>query len=326
MRTTLIVFVGHVAAAFGGQVTLDFLIGSDISPMSEQPDFRVKSIPDQVEFVVQRCALENSEVFRDMFALCDRKRSTDDDGDKSCVELDEPAEILRTLLKLLSHPPAPPLLSPLAYEFGSLHESWIRLPFSQRYDHDSVIPLPVLPGMIRLADKYCLSEPLVRSLRTHLLANAFLHPLKVYGFATAHGFDDIAVEASAYLLHPPLASYSRKDISVIPTVAAYHDLVQLHANRVNSLRTILLSEDVFPFGYGACDAHRDETVRAWNERRAHLAPKIEAASDLASEMKVLLDQFSSCRTCSKACIAATEMLAYKCRRVARTIKHSREVK
>jgi len=267
--------------------------------MSEQPDFRVKSIPDQIEFTVQRCTLENSEVFSlfsvcgdcasgltvstgDMFALCDRKRSTDDD--MGCVELDEPAEVLRTLLKLLSHPPAPPLLSLRAYD--SPHEFWIKLPFSRRYDHDSVIPLPVLPGMIRLADKYCLSEPLVRSLRTHLLANAFLHPLRVYGFATANGFDDIAVQASAYLLHPPLASYSREDVSVIPTVAAYHDLVQLHARRIDSLRTILLSEDVFPFGYGACDVHRDETVRAWNERRTQLAPKIEAGQPDTVELTV----------------------------------------
>ncbi|KAL4068267.1 hypothetical protein V8B97DRAFT_885283 [Scleroderma yunnanense] len=292
----------------------------DMPSISEQPDFLVKSILDQFEFPVQRCVLERSEVFKDMFALCDQGPNSDGDKLGHYVELNEPAETLRTLLELLSHPPPPPLLlSSPAYD--SAHECWIKSPFSQRYDHDSVIPFPILPGMIQLADKYCLSEPLIRSLRTHLFANAFLHPLKVYGFATANGFDDIAVEASAYLLHPPLAVYTREEISIIPTVVAYHDLVRLHAHRIDSLRTILLSEDIFPFGYGACDAHRDDTARAWNERRIQLAPKIEAASDLASEMRALLGRFLSCQTCSKACIAATEMLEYKCRRVARTIRH-----
>ena len=205
-----------------------------------------------------------------MFALCERKPASS----PGYVELDEPAETLRTLLKLLSHPPAPPLLALPACD--SAHEYWVKLPFSQRYDNDSVIPFPVLPGMIHLADKYCLSEPLVRSLRTHLFANAFLHPLKVYAFATASGFDDIAADASAYLLHPPLASYTREEISVIPTVAAYHDLVRLHAHRTQRLQTILSTEDIFPFGYGACDTHRDQTIRAWNERRTQLAPKIDA--------------------------------------------------
>ncbi|KAG1716341.1 hypothetical protein ID866_825 [Astraeus odoratus] len=242
-----------------------------------------------------------------MFTLCGTSTGDNSTVAEHCyVELDEPAEALRTLVELLYRPPAPPVLSPTTYQ--SDRECWIKLPFSQRYDHDSLIPFPLLPGMIRLADKYGLAEPLVRSLHTHLIANAFLHPLKVYGFATANGFDDVAVEASAYLLHPPLASYNNDEISVIPTVTAYHSLVRLHAHRIDSLRRILLSEDIFPFGYGACTTHHSETVRLWNERRTQLALRIEAASDLAAEMRTLLEQFSSCTTCSKACIAATEML------------------
>ncbi|KAI6045043.1 hypothetical protein EDC04DRAFT_2865519 [Pisolithus marmoratus] len=293
-----------------------------VLPITEQTNFIVKSIPDQIEFKVQRCDLEKSEIFRDMFALCDQGIASTDVvktllADSCYVELDEPAQALTTLLELLRQPPHPPLLS--LPNCVSAQERWIKLPFSQRYEHDSVIPFPLLPGMILLADKYSLSEPLTRSLRSHLVANAFLHPLKVYGFATANGFEDVAAEASTYLLHPPLASYSREDISVIPSVAAYHDLVQLHAHRIKRLQEILLSEEIFPFGYGSCTMHCDETTRSWNKLREQLAPRIEAASDIAAEMRKLINQFSSCQACRKACIAATEMLEYKCRRIARTI-------
>lgn len=290
-------------------------------PITEQTDFVVKSIPDQIEFKVWRRDLEKSEIFRDMFALCDQGSASigvKTLADAGCyVELDEPAQALNTLLELLRQPPPPPLLS--LPDCESAQERWMKLPFSQRYEHDSVIPFPLLPGMIRLADKYGLSDSLVRSLRLHLVANAFLHPLKVYGFATENGLEDVAVEASTYLLHPPLASYSKDDISVIPTVAAYHDLVQLHAHRIKRLQEVLLSEEIFPFGYGLCTLHSDETARLWNDRRVELVPKIEAASDIAAEMRTLVDQLSSCQTCRKACIAATEMLEYKCRRIARTI-------
>lgn len=290
-------------------------------PTAGQTDFVVKSIPDKIEFKVQQCDLEKSEIFRDMFAVCNQGSASPHGvktlADSCYVELDEPAQALKTLLALLRQPPPPPLLS--LPNSVSAQECWVKLPFSQRYEHDSVIPFPLLPGMIRLSDKYGLSDPLVRSLRSHLVANAFLHPLKVYGFATANRFEDVAVEASTYLLHPPLASYSREDISVIPTVTAYHDLVQLHAHRIKRLQEILLSEEIFPFGYGLCTLHCDETARMWNERRVQLVPRIEAASDIAAEMRTLMDQFSSCQACRKACIAATEMLEYKCRRIARTI-------
>ncbi|KAI6133260.1 hypothetical protein EDD16DRAFT_13316 [Pisolithus croceorrhizus] len=290
-------------------------------PTAQQTDLVVKSIPDQIEFNVRRCDLEKSEIFRDMFAVCNQGSASADGvktlADSCYVELDEPAQALKTLLELLRQPPPPPLL--YMPDRMSAQECWMKLPFSQRYEHDSVIPFPLLPGMIRLSDKYGLSDPLVRSLRSHLVANAFLHPLKVYGFARANGFEDVAVEASTYLLHPPLASYSREDISVIPTVAAYHDLVQLHAHRIKKLQEILLSEEIFPFGYGLCALHCNETARIWNERRVQLVPKVEAASDIAAEMRTLMDQLSSCQVCRKACLAATEMLEYKCRRITRTI-------
>ncbi|KAF9229556.1 hypothetical protein BS17DRAFT_689447 [Gyrodon lividus] len=170
------------------------------------------------------------------------------------------------------------------------------------------IPYPLLPDMLRLVDKYDLSAPLRRSLHSHLFANACISPLKVYTFATANCLDDIAAEASAYLLHPPLSTYSKDQIATIPSVTAYHALVRLHGYRVDKLKGILLSEDIFPFGYGACSTHQKDTTRTWNERRIFLATQIEAATDLAAEMRVLLQQLESCKICHRACTAAIEML------------------
>ncbi|KIJ68646.1 hypothetical protein HYDPIDRAFT_82601 [Hydnomerulius pinastri MD-312] len=284
----------------------------------QTPDFRVRSLPDQEEFRVQRRALETSEVFRDMFSCCDQgfdfvaRRDIQDITE--VLQLDEPAATLRLLLNLLHFPPPPPSVCLTAHQ--ARRKGTPTSPYN-----GSIIPYPLIPEMLRLADKYVLSEPLCRSLHSHLFANAFTNPLKVYAFATANHLDDIAAEASAYLLHPPLSSYTKDEIAIISSAAAYHDLVRLHGHRIKKLRETVLSEDIFPFGYGACATHQENTTRIWNERRMLLATQIEAATDLAGEMKILLQQFVSCQTCYKACTAAIEMLEYKCYRIARTIDY-----
>ncbi|KAG6381395.1 hypothetical protein JVT61DRAFT_5809 [Boletus reticuloceps] len=283
------------------------------------PDLRVRSIPDQEEFNVHKTALCTSEVFRDMFACCDQEYSFVNAHDgiqdvNQVLELDESASTLRLLLRLLHFPPPPPPLSLSARETRRMGK-----PVSL-YE-GALIPFPLLTDMVRLADKYGLSEPLRRAIYAHLFANASIHPLEVYAYATRNNLDDVAAEASAYLLHPPLSTYSEDQIALIPSVSAYHDLVRLHSYRTKQLKSILLREDIFPFGYGACVAHQENTTRAWNDSRMLLATQLDAATDLVAEMSVLLTQFDSCTTCYKACLAAIEMLGYKCNRIPRTIDY-----
>ncbi|KAG9314570.1 hypothetical protein JVU11DRAFT_5372 [Chiua virens] len=282
----------------------------------QSPDFRVRSIPDQEEFSVHKSALRTSEVFcsacvycfpkGDMFMCCDQEYSFVDTDITEVLELDESAAMLRVLLKLLHFPPPPPAFSPTARQMRRMGKA------VSLYQGTDLIPLPLLPEMLRLADKYDLSEPLRRALHSHLFANAAIHPLQVYAYATTNRLNDVAAEASAYLLHPSICTYSKEKIALIPSVAAYHDLVRLHGYRIQQLKGILLQEDIFPFGYGMCVAHQESTTRAWHDSRTLLATRLEAATDLAAEMSALLKQFELCKTCHKACSAAIEMLQVKC--------------
>ncbi|KAH0838502.1 hypothetical protein J3R83DRAFT_6819 [Lanmaoa asiatica] len=262
-----------------------------------------------------------------MFLCCDHEYSFVDTHEvqdiTGVLELNESASTLRLLLRLLHFPPIPPSLSPSARETRRMGK-----PVSLY--QGALIPFPLLPDMLRLADKYDLSEPLRHALHSQLFANASVHPLDVYAFATRNRLGDVAAEASAYLLHPPLSTYSKDRIALIPSVSAYHDLVRLHSYRIQQLKVTLLREDIFPFGYGVCVAHQENTTLAWNDSRILLATRLEAgrvsgdgyqveeiahsrlATDVVAEMSVLLKQFDLCKTCHKACSAAIEMLGVKC--------------
>jgi len=260
-----------------------------------------------------------------MFACCDQGFDLVDDKDEpgsqeAVLDLDETEHALATLFRLIQHPPTPP---PTENSEGTRSRV--------KFDADSVIPFPILPFMLRLADKYGLSETIIRSLHTHMQCNAITNPLPVYAYATAHDLPKIAAEASAHLLHPPLSSYTKDDIQIIPTVTAYHELLRLHEYRKYRLREILLNEDLFPHGYGACPTHRQRATQLWEGKRMHLATQIEAgvqanivcisgsasyklinpATDIAGEMHELAGQLSSCPLCCKAVTAAVEMLQVK---------------
>jgi len=191
-----------------------------------------------------------------------------------------------------------------------------KLPKS-KYDPATVVPMPLLPLLLSLADKYALSDNIVDALHVHLLAHAPTDPLKVYGLATLYEQRNIASQASQYLL--PMAWYSSQDIKAIPSAVAYHDLVRLQKFRVKSLQAILLHEDLFPHGYGSCPSHHHEATSIWNSMRLALASDIETHTDVAGEMEILIHEFHRCKACHKACTAAVEMLAYKCRRVPRRL-------
>ncbi|KAF8971534.1 hypothetical protein BDZ97DRAFT_1651201 [Flammula alnicola] len=269
----------------------------------QNPDFKVRSIPDGTIFAVTRSALQNSEVFRDMFTSCDPGKS---EGDED-LELHERSGELEALLRLLHNPPPPPTELPAEDKFRII-----------RYDPTTVIPLPLLLSLFfRLADKYALADSITDALRVHLLANAPGHGLEVYGFATLHNMEWEASAASQYVL--PMASYRFEEIKVIPDVVAYHKLVRLQDFRVKALRDLLLGEDIFPHGYGECTSHREKTVAAWDRQRKALVGRIESATDVAGEMDALTNTFQDCKTCHKACIAAVEMLAYKGKRVPRRL-------
>ncbi|KAG2149745.1 hypothetical protein BD769DRAFT_1624343 [Suillus cothurnatus] len=262
----------------------------------------VRSLPDGTEFEVNRHAIETCEVFRNMFACCDHGFELVGDNDvrgpqEAVLDLDETEHTLTTLFRLIQQPPDPP---PMENSDGT------RPRF--KLEAGSVIPFPVLPFMLHLADKYGLPETITCSLHLHVQANASTNPLLVYAYATAHNLPKIAAEASAHLLHPPLSSYTKEDIQIIPTVTAYHELLRLHEYRKYKLRDILLNEDIFPHGYGTCPAHKQWATQLWEQKRVYLATQIEAATDIAGEMHDLADQLSSCPLCHKALTAAVDML------------------
>ncbi|KAF8168303.1 hypothetical protein B0H34DRAFT_55042 [Crassisporium funariophilum] len=269
----------------------------------ENPDFTVRSLIDGTTFEVSRSAMQGSEVFNDMFACCDPTTPSS----KEALDLQETSGELAALLRLLHDPPLPPAQIPLENKFDPI-----------RYDPASVIPLPLLLTLLfGLADKYSLQDSLTDALRVHLIAHAPAHPLEVYSFATLHGLERIASEASQYV--QPMASYRFMDIKAIPNVVAYHKLVRLQDFRVKALRDLLLAEDIFPHGYGECASHREKTMAIWDRQRKALVGRIESVTDIAGEMDTLTGTLSDCKTCHKACIAAVEMLGYKCKRVPRRL-------
>lgn len=175
-----------------------------------------------------------------MFYCCDAEdapvmitKSTDE-----VLELRETAATLTALLRLLHFPPSPPAASEAVAD-----------PVTDRYrgyDPATIIPLPLLPLLLELVDKYALPESISQSLGTHLLAHAPMAPVRVYGLALLYNMSTVASEASQYL--QPIATYSSEEIKEIPTVQAYHDVAQLQDFRVKALRSLLLTEDVFPHG------------------------------------------------------------------------------
>ncbi|KAG5648186.1 hypothetical protein DXG03_006141 [Asterophora parasitica] len=166
--------------------------------------------------------------------------------EEQTVDLHETSAVLIALLRLLHYPPAPPVLRAQEDEKSEHAVLNHKLP-KRAYEPTTVIPLPLLISLLYgLADKYALSDKVTQALNAHLLAHAPAFPLPVYGFATAHRLDYVASQASQYLM--PLASYTSAEVSVIPSVSAYHKLVRLQGLRVQALRDLVLGEDIFPHG------------------------------------------------------------------------------
>ncbi|KAG6869192.1 hypothetical protein C0993_012291 [Termitomyces sp. T159_Od127] len=170
--------------------------------------------------------------------------ATATDQHEESVDLYETSTVLACLLRLLHHPPAPPV--PLSPEKDAQQMLLSHKLPKRNYDPSTVIPFPILPLLYGLADKYAISDSITKTLDDHLLAHVHTFALPVYGFATVNGLDNVASEASQYLL--PLASYTAAEVAAIPTVSAYHKVVRLQTLRVKMLRELILGEDIFPHG------------------------------------------------------------------------------
>ena len=293
-----------------------------------EPDFLIRSTYTQdVSFLVERSALtQASEVFRDMFHVCEPPEAGwEDVGDsqngssiEECrinMDIPEPPDVLRMLFKLLHSQPAPlPSIKELTEKDKQYNQSKqyldgvLRSPIPQT----NAIPLPLLRPLFALADKYLLVPSLVSTLHSHLTAHTQVQPLEVYALATTLSLSEVAAYASSHLLSPPLDTYAPGTLSILPSIESLHLLYLLHTHRIKKFHEILANEAIFPHGYGKCASrgHSERAEEAWRHRKRVLLSmgRIEAGTDVSSEMRSVLETFEDCAICTKAGIAAIEML------------------
>lgn len=195
------------------------------------------------------------------------------DEESRTLDLYESGSVLRALFQLL-HSTLAPFVPPKS---ALTERDFTRI---QGTFPEATVPFPLLPALFALADKYALSQDIVRALRSHLAAYASAFPLQVYGCAVTFGLDEVAGEASAHLLHPPLTSYTADEIKVIPTAEAYHELVLLHERRIQKLKEVLGDEQIFPYGYGECKWHAQSAKTLWQQRKTVVMSKIQAGETM----------------------------------------------
>lgn len=288
------------------------------------PDFTIRSgLNPDVEFHVQRSALvASSDVFNDMFSVClPPEASWVDVGDaestnrinaETSMEMPENADVLQMLFRVIHEPPVARPEAKQMYKWektpGYMKDPESRPPIERA----NAIPLPLLKNLFVLADKYQLKQELVSTLHTHLAVHAFDEPLQVYALATRLELEDVANFASSQLLSPPLETYSVEELEIMPSIKSLHLLYKLHAHRKARLQEILANEPLFPHGYGRCKTrnHAQRAENAWIKQKGILLSmgRLQAGTDIASEMGPVLQELESCETCIKAFKIATDML------------------
>ncbi|TFK76846.1 hypothetical protein BDN72DRAFT_807019 [Pluteus cervinus] len=275
----------------------------------EDGDFTVRSSLDGTAFQARRSALETSQFFHDLFFCC-----KEPPAQENVIELHEPSTSVVVLLRLLHDPPQPPVEVPKDKSaVASNTRTLQKMP--KVYQEGTVIPFPLLQLMLQLVDKYALPQPTMECLGQHLRVYAPSNPLQVYAVATSYGFDKAASKASEYLM--PIASYGVDEIKILPTVEAYHKIARLQDFRVKAMKDLVLTEEIFPHGYGVCTSHREMAETIWDRTRKAVAARIQIGIDIAGEFESVPDLLKNCKHCHKASIAAVEMLTYKCHRVPR---------
>ncbi|KZS93273.1 hypothetical protein SISNIDRAFT_75698 [Sistotremastrum niveocremeum HHB9708] len=211
-----------------------------------------------------------------MFACCDDKDDYDLCQSEQTVDIHESVENLTMLMRLLHHPP----------ETFPTSESKLG------HSSDGAIPLPLLPPLLDLADKYLLTEDITSVLHTHVLAHAEKHPLQVFALANSHNLKHVALQASTFLLNlPPVERWSLEDVRLLGNAETYHRLNVLQHERQERLRELVLKEDVFPHGYGRCIAHADATQKLWDSKRSFLALRLHAGAHTAFRVSGILHQW-----------------------------------
>ncbi|TRM60102.1 hypothetical protein BD626DRAFT_571890 [Schizophyllum amplum] len=170
----------------------------DASISPAEAEIGVRSTQDGARLPAKRAALRNSDVFADMFAMCDPSATP-------VLDLDESGEHIALLLRLLHEPPAPPTV--LGEE--EVEERSSRL------------------QKTLLADKYLVNvaDALREQLRAHCAEDAFA----VYTLACEHREDSMAAEASQFVR--PLARYTEAEVAALPNARVCHRLAALQDSR-----------------------------------------------------------------------------------------------
>lgn len=214
-----------------------------------------------------------------MFATCDAAQEQE-------LVLPEPAQTLAALLRLLHEPLAP---TP---------------------DATHAVPLPLLPALFTLADKYALAGTLAGALTAHLAAHASTLPIRVYALALRLGLTRVASDASAHTLRTPLHEIEPAEAALLPSAAALHALVVLHAHRVTHLRELVLAEELFPRDYQICTVHGAAARDLWTRKAHFVWGLMQPGTDVADEMGSVLgaEPVRSCDACRMGCVRAIEML------------------
>lgn len=157
-----------------------------------------------------------------------------------------------------------PLLPPEEHHKAQLMEnnkSILKQP--EIYKERTAIPFPLLQSMLQLADKYALPQTTIETLGEHLSVYVQANALQVYALATSYGLGRVASKASEYLI--PIGLYGFDEIKMLPTVEAYHKIVQLQDYRVKAMKELVLTEDIFPHGMSIITESclRDELCVVW---------------------------------------------------------------
>lgn len=218
-----------------------------------------------------------------MFACCDPSDADMGHSDevldisKEVLDIAESAAEVGLLLDLLHSPPELlPAEEPPRIKFPSLKDKE-----PQHVETRKIIPLPIIPQLLSLADKYILPAEITEAIHSHLLAQAPTNPLWVYGFAILQELPEIASIASYYLLNHPMDELSYDQIlDNMPNLKAYHQIIQLQGLRTRRLKEVLMAEPIFPHGYGRCDNHEQKTVMAWEQRKQGIAWRIHAGESV----------------------------------------------
>ncbi|THH11782.1 hypothetical protein EW145_g419 [Phellinidium pouzarii] len=225
------------------------------------PDFSIRCLPEDVVFDVEKARLvEGSEVFSDMFNCCELEK---EEKLTRSMDVYEFAGDFSLVLRLLHDTPSNSI--PLPKSKGQ-HVS----------DSIAAIPLPILPRLFALADKYAFTSSVLQGMYSHLDMHTTASPLKVYGIAIRLSLQDIADAASAFLIAPPLHTYASHEIKDIPTADAYHDLLLLQHHRSVKIKELLENAQLFPHGYGACPTHATSIKARWEKERSILLPRTDA--------------------------------------------------